>query len=84
MLTGVRVAKVAEAMGMTVIRLNSKSHQEELFQMLQQADVVSLHCPLTPDTYHLRGSVNHMKRRERNACIECQPKRSQAELLQIL
>ena len=52
---GVRVAKVAEAMGMTVIGLNSRSSQEDLFQMLQQADVISLHCPLTPDTYHLLG-----------------------------
>ena len=61
---GMRVATIANAFGMRVCAYTSKSQdqlpnfiekksQEELFS---ESDVVSLHCPLTPDTHHLINS----------------------------
>lgn len=50
-----RLAKTAEAIGMHVMGLNSKSTTEQLTSLLQQADIVSVHCPLTPKTHHLLG-----------------------------
>jgi glycerate dehydrogenase len=58
---GMRVATIANAFGMRVCAYTSKSQdqlpnfiekksQEELFS---ECDVISLHCPLTPDTRHL-------------------------------
>ena len=52
---GTRLAKTAEAIGMTVMGVNSKSSRSDLEDMLQVADVVSLHCSLTPKTHHLIG-----------------------------
>ena len=64
--TGMATARMAQAMGMHVMAVSSKdsdtlaqrgirkaSGYEELFA---QADVVSLHCPLTPETHHLVSS----------------------------
>lgn len=60
--TGMQTARIALAMGMRVLAVTSKdaealpegiqkaSGYDELFA---QADVISLHCPLTPDTHHL-------------------------------
>lgn len=55
---GKGVAKLAEAFGMKVIvaeRINKKeSHETVPFnELLSQADVISLHCPLTPETKNL-------------------------------
>lgn len=61
---GMRVATIANAFGMRVCAFTSKSEdqlpcfiekksQEELFS---ECDVISLHCPLTPDTRHLINS----------------------------
>ncbi|MBC8103389.1 MAG: D-2-hydroxyacid dehydrogenase [Cytophagales bacterium] len=64
---GGRVAKIAEALGMTVLsaQLPHRPAREAgssgawlrlpLSEALSQADAVSLHCPLTPET---RGLVN--------------------------
>ena len=52
---GTRLAKTAEAIGMHVMGLNSKSSSAQLTSLLQQADVVSLHCPLMPTTHNLIG-----------------------------
>jgi len=52
---GTRLAKTAEAIGMSVRGLNSKSSQSDLEAMLQEADIISLHCSLTPKTHHLIG-----------------------------
>ncbi len=58
---GSRVAQIALAFGMRVIALTSK-HQEQLpkgvekvdlSMLLNAADILSLHCPLTDNTRHL-------------------------------
>ena len=58
---GMSVAKVADAMGMRVVAKTSKSASQlpsyvtsvAIEQLLAESDVVTLHCPLTPDTMHL-------------------------------
>jgi glycerate dehydrogenase len=56
---GGTVARIAEAFGMRVVavrRPSQKSIQIEtadLETVLRQSDVLSLHCPLTPETQHL-------------------------------
>lgn len=49
------VMAVAEAFGMAVIGLTSRSSAEEQEQALRCADVLSLHAPLTP---HTAGLIN--------------------------
>ena len=66
---GMRVATIANAFGMQVCAYTSKSQdqlpsfiekksQEALFS---ESDVISLHCPLTPDTHHLINSETLQK-----------------------
>ena len=58
---GKRVAQIALAFGMKVAAFTSKSAESlpegiqkaELKDLFQTSDVISLHCPLTPDTKHL-------------------------------
>ena len=62
--TGMAVAHLAAAFGMEVAAYTSKSQEElpdgvrkmSVDQLFQTSDVVSLHCPLMPDTYHLVSS----------------------------
>ena len=59
--TGSAVAKIALALGMRVMVFTSKSQESlpegiikgSLDEMFATSDVVSLHCPLTPDTKHI-------------------------------
>lgn len=61
--TGSATATIAQSMGMRVLAYSSKSAAElakrgiykasTLNALFREADVVSLHCPLTPDTKHL-------------------------------
>ena len=56
---GKRVAQIAQAFGMNVIALTSKTtlpegiKKVELSELFAQSDVLSLHCPLTSDTHHM-------------------------------
>ena len=61
--TGLAVARIAQAFGMKVLALSSKSREElaklgiekaqDKGELFRRADVLSLHCPLTPDTKHI-------------------------------
>lgn len=69
--TGMATARIAVAMGMKVVAMTSKSADTlpegitpaPLDDVLASADVVSLHCPLTPSTRHLinAASITKMK-----------------------
>ena len=68
---GQRVAAIAQAFGMKVMAFTSKRADElptgvekgTMEELLKESDVLSLHCPLTPDTHHLinRQSLQLMK-----------------------
>lgn len=60
--TGSAAAKIADALGMHVVAFTSKSQDrlpeyvrkaDSLEALFREADVLSLHCPLTPDTKHI-------------------------------
>lgn len=61
--TGTAVARLAQAFGMKVMAVSSKSDEtlhemgieraENYEALFAAADVLSLHCPLTPETHHL-------------------------------
>ena len=61
---GQRVAAIAQAFGMRVVVYTSKAadqlpsglEKRTMDELLKENDVVSLHCPLTPDTHHLMNS----------------------------
>ena len=61
---GQRVAAIAQAFGMRVVAYTSKAadqlpsglEKRTMDELLKESDVVSLHCPLTPDTHHLMNS----------------------------
>jgi glyoxylate reductase len=59
---GSAVARRAEGFGMTVLH-HSRSSGIALEALLEQADFVSLHLPLTPDTRHLidSGALERMR-----------------------
>lgn len=68
---GQRVAMIAAAFDMSVVAYTSKSvdqlppyiQKRTLDEVLAESDVLSLHCPLTPDTQHLvnRQTLQKMK-----------------------
>lgn len=67
--TGMATARIAVAMGMEVVAMTSKSADTlpegitpaPLDDVLASADVVSLHCPLTPSTRHLINAASIAK-----------------------
>lgn len=58
---GRQMGRIAKAMGMEVLACSPTEYEEgraiadyvELDELLARADVISLHCPLTPQTKHL-------------------------------
>jgi glycerate dehydrogenase len=60
---GSATARMAQAMGMKVMAISSKTEEALLQigvqkaknyeQLFSEADVISLHCPLTNDTHHI-------------------------------
>ena len=70
--TGMATAKIALAFGMKVKALTSKTPESlpkgieptPLDRLLTEADVLSLHCPLTDNTRHFinRETLNRMKK----------------------
>jgi glycerate dehydrogenase len=52
---GAQTARIAEALGMRVV-VHSRSRGVELNSLLEQSDVVSLHCPLFPETRGMIGA----------------------------
>lgn len=67
--TGMATARIAVAMGMKVVAMTSKSADTlpegitpaPLDDVLASANVVSLHCPLTPSTRHLINAASIAK-----------------------
>ena len=63
---GMAVARRAQAFKMRILATGSRAHTDEaahlgvqpvdLDTLLRESDIVSLHCPLTPDTRHLIGA----------------------------
>lgn len=61
--TGLATARIAQALGMNVVAYSSKDADAlqlmgirkaaSLDDLFREADVLSLHCPLTPQTHHL-------------------------------
>ena len=59
--TGMATARIATAFGMKVMAYTSKDEDDlpygiqkaNLDTIFENCDIVSLHCPLTPDTHHL-------------------------------
>ncbi|MFT5124922.1 MAG: glycerate dehydrogenase [Verrucomicrobiales bacterium] len=60
---GSAVARIGEAFGMKILKTRSHSSEDELRTLLNESDVISLHCPLTPKT---EGLIN----RERLALMK--------------
>ncbi len=52
---GAQTARIAEALGMRVL-IHSRSEGIPLDEILEQSDVVSLHCPLFPETRGMIGA----------------------------
>ena len=60
--TGMATASIAHALGMKVMAYTSKSQEQlpqfiikagSMEELFSEADVLSLHCPLTTDTHHI-------------------------------
>ncbi len=69
--TGMATAKIALAFGLKVFAYTSKDeddlpdgiHKDELDDIFEECDIISLHCPLTEDTKHIinKKTLQQMK-----------------------
>ena len=50
---GKMVGRLAEAFGMKVLTYSRKQPVAEMETLFRRSDIISLHCPLTPETEHL-------------------------------
>ncbi len=57
---GREVARIAEALGMRIVYTDAAGRQDDVSweflafdELVERADVITLHCPLTPETRHL-------------------------------
>ena len=50
---GKMVGQLAEAFGMKVLTYSHKQPVAEMETLFRRSDIISLHCPLTPETEHL-------------------------------
>jgi glyoxylate reductase len=50
---GRAVARRAEGFAMEILTTSSDGDRDAVERLLERADFVSLHCPLTPETFHL-------------------------------
>lgn len=75
--TGMATAHIAFALGMKVIAYTSKPQKvlpiyinkvESMDDLFREADVLSLHCPLTPSTHHL-VNAERLAQMKQNAII---------------
>jgi phosphoglycerate dehydrogenase-like enzyme len=53
--SGSRLSRAAEALGMRALEVHSRTARADFLAMCTVADVVSVHCPLTPETRGLVG-----------------------------
>ena len=51
--SGKALASLAEALGMSVLSVNSRSSEGGIDKLLRSSDVISLHVPATPETLHM-------------------------------
>ena len=60
---GRAVARRAEGFDMTVLHADVDDEAVSLEELLERSDIVTLHCPLTPETRHLidAGALRRMK-----------------------
>ena len=74
---GCTAAKIARAFGMNVVALRLDGEEEfaqdgtpliTLPELLRTSDVISLHCPLTNDNFHLIGK-NELSQMKKNAFL---------------
>ena len=65
--TGLATARIVLALGMKVLA-EGITKAKDIDDLLANSDVLSLHCPLTPDTEHIINKVNIAKMK-RNAII---------------
>ena len=70
---GKKVADVAAALGMSIIISQrpggeTKTGRVEFDELIQTSDVISLHCPLTPETHSL-FSINEFEKMKNSAFI---------------
>lgn len=74
--TGTAVARIAESFGMKVYAYTSKNflqlphdiHKADLDELFSTCDIISLHCPLTPDTKDLVNAAR-LKLMKRTAIL---------------
>jgi phosphoglycerate dehydrogenase-like enzyme len=69
--SGTRLAQAAQALGMEVEGLTSRSGRPALHSLLEWADVISLHCPLTPETRGLLGPTEFARMKPGAFLINC-------------